>query len=70
MEGEIKDHVYLSWPELGDLLGLEGDVHRVYVEADADYLHVIAKQNRIGRNGLDVPVGGHVEPRHYAKDRR
>lgn len=58
-----KDHVVIYWEDLAEALGLEGDVVKVYSEADSDYLHI----HLTGKSSEAYLVarGGFVEPRGW-----
>lgn len=70
MPSRHRDHVYLTYEQLGRLLGLDGDAIRVWIEHDADYVHVLAQSDEQTPNTHEVPDGGHCEARSVWHDRR
>lgn len=71
MEGiQIRDHVYLSFDKLQEVLGLEGEIIRVWAEPETDYLHVLltGTEDQLGIEGGTFKAmarGGYCEARDW-----
>lgn len=60
----MKQHVCLTWDELQRALGVEGEVRKVWVEPDGDYVHVMLEwtSQRPAPDGYRLVVkGGYTE---------
>lgn len=51
---EWKNHICLHFDDLARILGIEGDVRKVWVEPDNDYVHI---QSVWEENGRSAPEG-------------
>lgn len=65
----LRDHVAVHWVNLAKLLGMEGKPIKVWVDPDADWVHVITEWDE--RDGPPPPTfkrvaqGGWVEQRTF-----
>lgn len=62
-DDQYRDHTYISFNELRDLLGMTGIPIKVWVEPDQDFLHMVTLCEHSDPNGKMVCEGGFVEAR-------
>lgn len=47
-----RKHAFIEWTDLAERLGMPGKPIKVWVEQDADYLHIVTE--------MDIPVGDEI----------
>ncbi len=61
--GDIRDHICLTLQDLAEALGLDGEIVRIRLEDDTDWVHLLVEG---GRFATKVPHGGYPEVREWS----